>query len=143
MLEMKAAHMTEWEIDAHYKRQEEENLRRYYALQAKRVLREERSRLLRFISTALLMLVICTVFLQLDFQVQQRTCRVALLEKEVDELRLQNADAEKRIEDAGNMLVIQRKAVSYGMGYPKEGNVVYYTLEKQDYMFQTGSIPES
>ena len=89
--------MTEWEIDAHYKRQEEENLRRYYALQAKRVLREERSRLLRFISTALLILVICTVFLQLDFQVQQRTCRVALLEKEVDELRLQNADAEKRI----------------------------------------------
>ena len=29
------------------------------------------------------------------------------------------------------------------MGYPKEGNVIYYTLEEQDYMFQTGDIPGS
>lgn len=135
--------MTEWEIDAHYRRQEESNLRRRHAIQAKRALDEDRGGLLRLVFATVLILILCTGFLQLDFQVQQRTYRVSLLQKEVDELRLKNSDAEKRIEDAGNLLAVQRKAVSYGMGYPKEGNVVYYTLQEHDYMLQTEEIPET
>ena len=143
MLDIQVAHMTEREIDDHYRRREEESRRRYDMLQVKREVREERGRLLRLVFATVLILVICTSFLQLDFQVQQRIYKVSELQKEVDELRLENADAKKRIEDAGNLQTVQRKAASFGMGYPREGNVVYYTLEEHDYMFQTGEIPET
>lgn len=135
--------MTEREIEAYYRRQREENLKRYDAIRMRRALREERGGLFRLALVTFVVLIVCTAFLKLDFQVQQQIYRVSLLQNEVDELRLQNADAEKRIEDAGNLSAVQRKAVSYGMGYPKKGNVVYYTLEEQDYMVQTGDIPES
>lgn len=140
---MKAAHMTEREIDAYYRRRQEENRKRIHALRAKRHIREERGRLFQRSLAAAVSLIVCTIFLKLNFQVQQQTGRVLALQNEVDELRLKNSDAEKRIADAGNLPAIQRKAVSYGMGYPKEGNVIYYTLEEQDYMFQTGDIPGS
>lgn len=143
MLGERAVHMTGREIDAYYRQQREENLRRYHTLQARQSIQADRSGVFWLAFVTVLSLVVCTVFLQLNFQVQQRTYRVSLLQKEVDELRLKNADAKKRIEDTGNLFSIQEKAVSYGMGYPKEGNVVYYTVEEQDYMIQTDDIPGS
>ena len=88
-------------------------------------------------------LVVCTVFLKLNFQVQQQTYRVAVLQKEIDALRLANEDAQKRIEDARDLYEVREKATSLGMGYPKEGNVIYYSVDDIDYMFQTGDIPTS
>lgn len=142
MLEERTVRMTEKEIDDYYRRREAENLKRYYAIQANRVIREDRSRLFRLVFITVLSLVVCTIFLKLNFQVQQQTYRVSVLQKEIDELRLENEDAQKRLEDAGNLLMIQEKALSYGMGYPKQGNVVYYSVEESDYMFQTEDIPE-
>lgn len=141
MLEQMATHMTEEEIDAYYERQQEENLKRYYAIQANRAIREERGRLIRLVMVTVLALVVCTVFLKLSFQVQQQVYRVSVLQKEIHTLRLENDDAQKRLRDARDLQAIQEKAVSLGMGYPKEGNVVYYTLDDHDYMFQTGEIP--
>ena len=88
-------------------------------------------------------LVVCTVFLKLNFQVQQQIYHVAVLQKEIDALRLANEDAQKRIEDARNLHEVRERAISLGMGYPKEGNVIYYSVDDTDYMFQTGDIPQS
>ncbi|MBO5246667.1 MAG: hypothetical protein J6B28_05335, partial [Eubacterium sp.] len=134
--------MTEEEIDAYYRKREEEHLKRYYDLQAKRVLREDRGKLVSMVAALLLILVVCTIFLKLNFQVQQQIYQLAVLEKEIDMLRLENADAEKRLEDAGNATLVWEKAQAMGMGYPKMGNVIYYTLEESDYMIQIGEIPQ-
>ena len=143
MLEQRAAHMTEEEIDAYYTQRREEALECYYTIQANRAIREDRSRLIRLVVVMAVVLVVCTVFLKLSFQVQQQTYRIAVLQNEIDALRLENEDAQKRIEDAWNLYEVREKAASLGMGYPKEGNVVYYSVDDTDYMFQTGDIPTS
>ena len=143
MLEQRAVHMTEEEIDAYYRQRREEALKRYYAIQANRAIREDRGRLIRLVVVMVAALVVCTVFLKLNFQVQQQTYRVAVLQKEIDALRLSNEDAQKRIEDAKDLYAVREKATSLGMGYPKEGNVVYYSVDATDYMFQTDDIPQS
>ena len=135
--------MTEEEIDAYYRKRREEDLKRYYAIQANRAIREDRGRLIRLVIVMVTALVICTIFLKLNFQVQQQTYRVAVLQKEIDALRLANEDAQKRIEDTKNLYEVRAKAISLGMGYPKEGNVVYYSVDDTDYMFQTEDIPQS
>ena len=135
--------MTEEEIDAYYRERREEALKRYYAIQANRAIREDRGRLIRLVIIMVTTLVVCTVFLKLNFQVQQQIHHVSVLQKEIDALRLTNEDAQKRLEDTADLFSVQKKAEALGMGYPKEGNVVYYSVDDTDYMFQTEDIPQS
>ena len=143
MLEQNAAYMTEAQIDDYYRSQREEHLKRYYTIRAHREMRESRGRLARLVLVTVLTLVVCTVFLQISFRVQQQTYRVAVLQKELNTLRQQNDDAQKRLEDAVGRCEVQEKALQLGMGYPKEGNVVYYSVEDSDDMFQTRDIPQN
>ena len=143
MLEQNAAYMTEAQIDDYYRSQREEHLKRYYMIRAHREMRESRGRLARLVLVTVLTLVVCTVFLQISFRVQQQTYRVAVLQKELNTLRQQNDDAQKRLEDAVGRCEVQEKALQLGMGYPKEGSVVYYSVEDSDYMFQTRDIPQN
>jgi cell division protein FtsB len=135
--------MTEEEIDAYYSRQREENLKRYYTLQANREIKKDRGSLVHLVILTLASLIVCTIFLKLNFQVQQQTTRLAALQKEVEALRQSNDDAEKRMTDGSDLYAIREKARNYGMDYPKEEHVIYYTLEDSDYMYQTGEIPTS
>ena len=133
--------MTEAQIDAYYRDQREENLKRYYTIRANRELRESRGRLIRLVVVMVLTLLVCTVFLQMSFCVQQQTYRIAVLQKELNVLRQSNDDAQKRLEDTVTMQDVQQKAQQLGMEYPKAGNVVYYSVGNEDYMFQTRDIP--
>ena len=135
--------MTEEEIDAYYAKRHREDLERYYNIQASRAIREDRGRLIRLALVMIVTAVVATLFLQLNFQVQQKIYRVAVLQKEIDALRLSNEDAQKRMDDARDLFLVRDKAESLGMGYPKAGNVVYYSVEDTDYMFQTDDIPKS
>lgn len=143
MLEQRTVHMTEEEIDAYYMQLREKNLKRYYTIQANRAIREDRGRLIRLVAVTVASLIVCTTFLKLNFQVQQQTYRVAVLEKEIDALRLTNEDARKRLEDTVDLYTVREKAESLGMGYPREENVVYYSMDETDYMLQIEDIPQS
>ena len=140
MLEQGVPYMTEAQIDDYYRDQREENLKRYYTIRANRELRESRGRLIRLVIVMVLTLLVCTVFLQMSFCVQQQTYRIAVLQKELNVLRQSNDDAQKRLEDAVTMQDVQQKAQQLGMEYPKAGNVVYYSVGDEDYMFQTRDI---
>ena len=141
MLEQGVPYMTEAQIDDYYRDQREENLKRYYTIRANRELRESRGRLIRLVIVMVLTLFVCTVFLQMSFCVQQQTYRIAVLQKELNVLRQSNDDAQKRLEDAVTMQDVQQKAQQLGMEYPKAGNVVYYSVGDEDYMFQIRDIP--
>lgn len=135
--------MTEEEIDIYYSKRREDDLKRYYAIRANRAIREDRGRLIRLVIMTVAVLIVCTLFLKLNFQVQQQVYRVAVLQKEIDALRLSNEDARKRISEASNLYEVWEKAISLGMGYPEEQKVIYYSVDQTDYMFQTGEIPQS
>ena len=141
MLEQGVPYMTEAQIDDYYRDQREENLKRYYTIRANRELRESRGGLIRLVIVMVLTLLVCTVFLQMSFCVQQQTYRIAVLQKELNVLRQSNDDAQKRLEDAVTMQDVQQKAQQLGMEYPKAGNVVYYSVGDEDYMFQIRDIP--
>ena len=141
MLEQGVPYMTEAQIDDYYRDQREENLKRYYTIRANRELRESRGRLIRLVIVMVLTVLVCTVFLQMSFCVQQQTYRIAVLQKELNVLRQSNDDAQKRLEDAVTMQDVQQKAQQLGMEYPKAGNVVYYLVGDEDYMFQIRDIP--
>lgn len=141
MFEQGVPYMTEAQIDDYYRDQREENLKRYYTIRANRELRESRGRLIRLVIVMVLTLLVCTVFLQMSFCVQQQTYRIAVLQKELNVLRQSNDDAQKRLEDAVTMQDVQQKAQQLGMEYPKAGNVVYYSVGDEDYMFQIRDIP--
>ena len=141
MLEQGVPYMTEAQIDDYYRDQREENLKRYYTIRANRELRESRGRLIRLVIAMVLTVLVCTVFLQMSFCVQQQTYRIAVLQKELNVLRQSNDDAQKRLEDAVAMQDVQQKAQQLGMEYPKAGNVVYYSVGDEDYMFQIRDIP--
>ena len=141
MLEQGVPYMTEAQIDDYYRDQREENLKRYYTIRANRELRENRGRLIRLVIAMVLTVLVCTVFLQMSFCVQQQTYRIAVLQKELNVLRQSNDDAQKRLEDAVTMQDVQQKAQQLGMEYPKAGNVVYYSVGDEDYMFQIRDIP--
>lgn len=141
MAEQRAAYLTEEEIDAYYERQKQENLRRYYSIQASRAIREDRISLIRLVLVTVTALIVCTVFLRISFQVQQQTYRVAVLEKQLDELRQENDDAQKRLEETADPQAVQERAVALGMDFPDEDHVVYYSVGNHDYMYQTGEIP--
>lgn len=143
MLEQSASYMTEAQIDDYYRNQRKENLKKYYAIRAKREMREDRGRLIRLVIVTVMTLLVCTVFLQISFRVQQQTYRVAALQKELTALRQENDDAQKRLEDAARMGDVQEKALQLGMGYPKAGNVIYYSVGDDDYMFQAQEIPSN
>lgn len=141
MAEQRAAYLTEEEIDAYYERQKQENLRRYYSIQASRAIREDRISLIRLVLVTVTALIVCTVFLRISFQVQQQTYRVAVLEKQLNELRQENDDAQKRLEETADPQAVQERAVALGMDFPDEDHVVYYSVGNHDYMYQTGEIP--
>ena len=71
MLEQRAVPMTEEEIDTYYRERYEADLKRYYAIQANRAIREDRFRLIRMAVLTITALVICTLFLKLNFQVHK------------------------------------------------------------------------
>ena len=102
--------MTEDEIDAYYERKQEQYLQKYYSIQARRAIREDRRHMLWWVCVMTLTVMVCTIFLKLNFQVQQQTYRVAVLQKEIDALHLMNEDAQKRLEDAADWYEVREKA---------------------------------
>lgn len=68
---------------------------------------------------------------------------ISRLESQLEDIRADNAAAEKRLSTAGDLRYIKEVAVSQmGMGYASEDQVVYYTVDQADYMNQYADIPE-
>ena len=68
---------------------------------------------------------------------------ISRLESQLEDVRADNSAAEKRLSTAGDLRHIKEVAVSQmGMGYAKEEQVIYYSVDQADYMNQYADIPE-
>lgn len=86
---------------------------------------------------------VCAMYLQLQAENSQSRRHIASLESQILELKTENDAAENRIESSVNMEEIKNTAMNeMGMVYPGQDQVVYYTVEKNDYMNQYQDIPD-
>lgn len=84
--------------------------------------------------------VTSVIYVKLQTDANLYTNRIATLKSEVERISADNVAAEKRISTEIEMDKIKSKALKKGMNYPKEDQIIYYSLDTADYMNQYYSV---
>lgn len=97
-----------------------------------------------FLTLAVILTVgVCTCYIQLQSDISSRMRNIASLETQILDLQMENDAAMKRIETSVNLDEIKETAMNeMGMVYPGEEQIVYFTVDMDDYMNQYQDIPE-
>jgi len=83
------------------------------------------------------------LYIKIQSDITARMKTISRLESQISDLRAENDEAYKRISTAVDLDAIKEKAINeLGMFYATEKQIVYYTVEKDDYMNQYIEIPE-
>ncbi|MCI8490579.1 MAG: hypothetical protein HFJ04_10155 [Lachnospiraceae bacterium] len=134
---------------AERQRQEQERQQRKKRKERRRVARRNAERATRidlsyvlFCTVALAAVCsVCITYIRLQSNITSRTRHISELESEIATLRAENDAAQKRIELTTDLDQIKEQALQYGMKYAAEDQIVYYTIEENDYMDQYFNIP--
>ena len=87
--------------------------------------------------------VFCGAYIKLQSDVTARMKAIASLESQVTDLKADNDEAYKRINTAVDLDAIKAKAIDeLGMFYATQDQIVYYSVDKTDYMNQYNEIPQ-
>ena len=129
-------------------RQTREREKRQEALRQRRIRERKRAAAMRrhrLHTFYLTMAVVCALFVgyvQLQTDNTTRMEHVAQLEDEISSLKAENSAAQSRIDTATNLNAIKAAAVNeLGMGYASSDQIVYYDMDRTDYMSQYHEIP--
>lgn len=95
---------------------------------------------------AVALVIVCCVlmsYVKLQSDITNHITNISKLESQLNELRLANDETYTKIVSSVDLEEIKRIAVNeLGMKYAKEGQVVQYTGEGNDYVRQYSDIPE-
>lgn len=117
----------------------------------KRIAHKNRERALRtsrryvvFLSMgAIIFASFASVYINIQSDITARMKTISKLESQISDLKAENDEAYKRISTAIDLDAIKDKAINeLGMFYATSGQIVYYTVENDDYMNQYIEIPE-
>lgn len=87
--------------------------------------------------------VILTGYLKLQSDITNSIKHIAALERELNNLKLDNDENYSRITSNVNLEEVRRIAIQeLGMQYAEEGQIVAFDGEDSDYVRQTGAIPD-
>ena len=87
--------------------------------------------------------IFCGAYIKLQSDVTARMKKIASLESQVTDLKADNDEAYKRINTAVDLDAIKEKAINeLGMFYATQDQIVYYSVDKTDYMNQYNEIPQ-
>ena len=97
-----------------------------------------------FLTAGVLVIAMAAVsFVNLQSQITSRMRNIANLESQVTDLRADNDARYKRVTTSVDLNHVKDVAINkLGMDYPKEDQVVYYTIENSNYMDQYSDIPK-
>lgn len=97
-----------------------------------------------FLTVAMVAMVgVCGVYLKLQSDIAGRMKTVAALESQVTDLKTDNDATLKRINTSINLENIKNTAINeLGMVYPSKDQIVYFEIDRADYMNQYEDIPE-
>ncbi|MCI8991469.1 MAG: hypothetical protein HFG80_01890 [Eubacterium sp.] len=94
------------------------------------------------IAAVLTVSVVLGLYIYLQSDVLIRMKNVAALESELLDLQTDNKTLEKRIDTSVPLNEIKNKAVNeLGMRYPNADQIIYYSVDSEDYMEQYEDIP--
>lgn len=85
---------------------------------------------------------VCVTYIQLQSDITARTRNISGLERQISDLRADNAAAIKRLDLSTDLEKIREQALGFGMKYANESQIVYYGIEDHDFMEQHSDIPE-
>ena len=87
--------------------------------------------------------VILTGYLKLQSDITNSMKHIATLESQLNSMKLENDEAYSRINSNVNLEEVRRIAIQeLGMQYAQEGQIVTFDGEDNDYVRQTGEIPD-
>ena len=85
----------------------------------------------------------CGAYIKLQSDVTTRMSKIARLESQIADLKADNDEAYKRINTALDLDAVRETAINdLGMFYANGDQIVYYSVDKSDYMNQYNEIPE-
>ena len=117
----------------------------------KRIARKNQEKALRtsrkyvmFLSMgAIIFAVFAGAYIKIQSDITARMKNIAKLETQISSLKAENDEAYKRINTAVDLDAIKNIAINeLGMFYATEDQIVYYTVENDDYMNQYIEIPK-
>lgn len=127
-------------------KEERENLRRRRRAAARN--REKELRMSKsyvvFLTMAVTVFgVFCGSYIKLQSDVTARMKAIAKLESQITDLKADNNEAYKRINTTVDLDGIRNTAINeLGMFYATEDQIVYYSVDRSDYMNQYTEIPQ-
>ena len=87
--------------------------------------------------------VFCGSYIKLQSDVTARMKAIAKLESQITDLKADNDEAYKRINTTIDLDGIRNTAINdLGMFYATEDQIVYYSVDRNDYMNQYTEIPQ-
>lgn len=85
----------------------------------------------------------CAYLVKMQSTVTQNLNKIAALEAEVTDLRTTNDETAKRLEASVDLNQIKETAINeLGMTYPTEDQIIYYHVDKTNFMDQYGDVSE-
>ena len=119
-------------------REREEELRK-----RRRAAARNQEKALRMTMAVTVFGIFCGAYIKLQSDVTARMKKIASLESQVTDLKADNDEAYKRINTAVDLDAIKEKAINeLGMFYATQDQIVYYSVDKTDYMNQYNEIPQ-
>lgn len=85
---------------------------------------------------------VCVTYIRLQSDITSRTKNISMLESEITNLRADNDAAEKRITLSTDLDAVKQKALELGMKFASPDQIIYYSVEDNDFMDQYSDIPE-
>lgn len=99
-------------------------------------------RFVLFLTVATLVCAIfCGLFVMMQADITANMKNITALETQISTLKIENDALEKRLDTTVNLDEIKAEALSLGMTYPTEEQLITYSVEKTDYMNQFSDIP--
>jgi hypothetical protein len=81
-------------------------------------------------------------YIHLQNDINTSMSNISSIEEETSELKAANQATENRINSAANLQAVKDAAMNrLGMVYANSGQIVYYSMDDDDYMSQYNDIP--
>ena len=82
-------------------------------------------------------------YIKIQSDMTARMNTISSLESQIADLKADNDEAYKRIRMSVDLDSVREKALNeLGMSYAKESQIIYYTVENDDFMNQYSEIPQ-
>ena len=123
--------------------EEERRKKRLASRQRERELRTSRKYVV-FLTRAVGVFGVFTgYYIKIQSELTTRMKNISKLESQIEDLKADNDETLKRINMIIDLDGIKNSAMNeLGMSYAKESQIIYYTVENDDYMNQYGEIPK-